>query len=166
VCHLLQSDSDEPLAHQLFREAWQQRRENPRSALVIGIVAAEAGVKRFIATAVPQSAWLIEETQSPPLIKIITNYLPMLFSPSEDGYIWLMTKSAYRAIQRGVEARNKIVHTGSVPTDLEDVLTRSVLEDLLNCVRDLLWLLDYYAGAVWAFERIHPESVVRKIKES
>lgn len=37
-------DDEEPLAHQLLREAWDLRYSNPRSSVVIGVSAAEVGL--------------------------------------------------------------------------------------------------------------------------
>src|SRR5215217_1204096 len=44
---LLSGGHTEPLSHALFREAWMEHeRKNPRSALVIGVAALEAGLKK------------------------------------------------------------------------------------------------------------------------
>ncbi|MDI7278258.1 MAG: hypothetical protein QME94_19950, partial [Anaerolineae bacterium] len=75
VEQLLAAGSLSPLAHELLREAWSQRRDNPRSALVIAVAAAETGVKEFIANLVPQARWLATELPSPPLRKILKDYL-------------------------------------------------------------------------------------------
>src|SRR5262249_1245113 len=45
VAMMMQQEVEEPLGHELFREAWGLRTENPRSALVLGIAAAEVGFK-------------------------------------------------------------------------------------------------------------------------
>jgi hypothetical protein len=78
----LERGADEPVAHELWREAWTQRRENPRSALVIGMSAAEVGVKDFLAKRVPEAAWLVIEAPTPDLLKILTTYLPTLIDPA------------------------------------------------------------------------------------
>src|ERR1700680_1320151 len=41
---------DEPLAHELLREAWANRGQNPRSSLVLAVAAAELGFKQFAST--------------------------------------------------------------------------------------------------------------------
>jgi hypothetical protein len=48
IVRMVESGDQEPVAHQLFREAWELRRY--RSALAIGIAAAEIGVKDLIAS--------------------------------------------------------------------------------------------------------------------
>ena len=45
--------------------------------------------------------------------------------------------------------RNKITHTGEHDLD-GGILSPDVLDAMLGAVRDLLWLLDYYAGHAWA----------------
>lgn len=52
---LLDAGELEPLAHVLFREAWGQRRANPRSSLLIGMTALEVGIKQYIAACVPDA---------------------------------------------------------------------------------------------------------------
>jgi hypothetical protein len=78
IVRMVESGDQEPVAHQLFREAWELRRSNPRSALAIGIAAAEIGVKDLIASLIPDTRWLVKETPSPPVVKILREYLPML----------------------------------------------------------------------------------------
>jgi hypothetical protein len=60
---MVEAGDREPVALQLFREAWELKRSNPRSALAIGIAAAEIGVKDLIASLIPNALWLV--TPSP-----------------------------------------------------------------------------------------------------
>ena len=77
--HLIDEGADEPLAHALLREAEINRnRDALRSALILAVAAIEIGVKRFIATAIPGTAWLLEQIQSPPTHKLLSDYLPTL----------------------------------------------------------------------------------------
>ncbi len=78
VQSLVQAGNTEPLGHELYQEAWEQRYSNPRSALVLGIAAAEAGFKQFVGTIVPDARWLAENAPSPPLVKMLAEYLPKL----------------------------------------------------------------------------------------
>jgi hypothetical protein len=151
---LLTRNFEEPLGHQLFREAWNLRISNPRSALVIGVAAAEVGVKKLIGTLVPDARWLIEEIQSPPLGRLLRKYLPTLpmkirFFGSTTGF----PKALIKALESGVEKRNKTVHAGEPPP------VRSELETTLRAVNDLLWICDFYLGNTWAAAYISPETV-------
>jgi hypothetical protein len=71
---LITSNIIAPLGHELFSEAWAQRMVNRRSSLVIGIAAAESGFKEFVGKLLPQANWLIQNIQSPPLVKMLVEF--------------------------------------------------------------------------------------------
>ena len=75
---MVTSDIREPLAHQLLREAWNLRHTNPRISVVIGVAAAEVGMKQLVAMLVPHARWLVEELPSPPLVPMMRHYLAEL----------------------------------------------------------------------------------------
>ena len=77
VVRKVEAGSEEPLGRQLFREAWSQIGINPRSALVIGVAAAEVGLKRLIGMLIPAAEWLVQEVQAPPVRKILRDFLPL-----------------------------------------------------------------------------------------
>jgi hypothetical protein len=78
VAGLILNGSNEPLHHTLWREAWNQRRDNPKSAIVVGVAAAEFAVKYCISTLVPNSQWLAINLPMPPVHRILSDYLPTL----------------------------------------------------------------------------------------
>jgi hypothetical protein len=78
VIELANAGTEEPLGRQLFREAWAQKDSRPRSALVIGVAAAEVGFKKLVGSLVPQAQWLVDEIQTPALSKMLRQYLPTL----------------------------------------------------------------------------------------
>jgi len=45
-----------------------------RSALVIGVAAAEVGFKRLVGSLVPQAQWLMDEVQTPSLAKMLASF--------------------------------------------------------------------------------------------
>lgn len=142
VADLVTSSQREPVAHELWREAWNLRHSNPRSSLVIGVAAAEVGLKQLIATLVPTAKSLVESLPSPPLDTIIRKVLPDLpiradVEPSRRGPRHLRT-----AIIAAVEDRNRIVHLGAMP--------RGDLRDALLAIREFLYVLDMYSGHAWA----------------
>jgi hypothetical protein len=137
------------LAQELFQEAWGQRDANPRSALVMGIAAAETGVKHLISTLVPAAAWLVENTQSPPLIRMLEEYLPLLPTRLRiKGKVLPPPKWLIAEIKKGVNLRNKIVHGHKIE------LKSDALLEILKAVHDLLYLFDLYAGHEWAAQRL------------
>lgn len=148
------NDVDEPLAHELFQEAWDLQESNPRSSLVIGIAAAETCVKNLVVQLVPATAWLLENMQSPPIIAMLERYFPQLparivveaggqsVAPLPD---WLI-----KIIEKGVNLRNKVVHGQRVE------LRKETVREVLEAVNDLLYYCDLHAGHLWAASRLSP----------
>lgn len=147
---IMHSFSGEPVGHELLHEAWELRRSNPRSAIVIGLAAIESGFKEFASKMIPQASWLIEEVASPPLEKMFRDFLPQI--PTA-GQIYGKTipspEDALDILKKGVGIRNKIVHGRAMTVKTETV------EEVLNLVRDLLYLLDFYSGHRWAWTHIN-----------
>lgn len=75
---LLDAGADEPLGHHMLREARATAGRHHASALVMGIAAAEIGTKQLIAALVPDATWLAENLPSPPLVRMLSEYLPLL----------------------------------------------------------------------------------------
>jgi hypothetical protein len=144
----------EPLAHELSQEAWSQRRDNPKSSLVIGIAAAETGMKQLISKLVPSSAWLVQNTQSPPLAKMLEEYLPWLPTRVryKNGRLPPLPKSLIAIIVKAVLLRNDIAHGKEVHLELKS------LREILNTVHDVLYIFDLYAGQLWAMDRVTVET--------
>ncbi len=110
---------------------------NPRSAVVIGIAAAEVGLKQCIADLVPDAGWLIEKVQSPPLVDMLRKYLPQLPARLKIGdQVLPPPKAVLKGLERGVMLRNRIVHSS-----VADMPTTDEIDDLLYSVLDLLWML-------------------------
>jgi hypothetical protein len=149
VCDLLARNRPEPLAYQLLREAYELRKTHPRSALVIGMSAMEVGLKHLVADLVPDAAWLAIEVPSPPLDKMLKEYLPKLPVRSK---LWehdpLIPPKMIAVITEGTKMRNKLAHSGKFLPD-EDTL-----QALLFTINDLLLLFDVYSGETWAIDHV------------
>lgn len=147
--NLLENDMEEPLAHELFCESWDQKENNPRSSLIIGIAAAETGFKDLVRTLTPDAAWLISELPSPPLIKMLEEYLPKL--PTKfviNKKVLPPPQNIIKILRKGIKIRNDIVHGKS------HEINPDTLSEILHAVRDLLYLIDIYSGNKWAEKRI------------
>jgi len=134
VIALVSSGSSEPLSHELLREAFDQAPTNPRSALLVGIAAAEVGFKGLVLELAPQTEWLVETVPSPPLVMMLREYMPRLpVKLKIDEKVPKIPDNVLGTLQNGVQARNKTTHaTRSKPLDSE------TLKELLLTVRDLL----------------------------
>jgi hypothetical protein len=60
IDNLVAQDINEPIGRELYNEAAEQIARNPRSALIMGVAAAEVGMKQYIGEVVPQARWLVE----------------------------------------------------------------------------------------------------------
>jgi hypothetical protein len=138
---------EEPLGRQLFREAWSERETRPRSALVIGVAAAEVGFKKLVGTLLPEAQWLMDEIQTPPLGTMLRKFLPTL--PVKFGS---PPSVLLKQLDEAIKRRNKLVHAGQPPPK------KSELEKMLRAVNDFLWICDMYAGHEWAQEYVSAET--------
>lgn len=151
---LLKEFRKEPVHHILFRESWELRYAHPRSAIVVGVSAAEVAMKECISTLVPDAQWLAEEAPTPPLAKMMSNYLPMLPAKNKfNGEVLALPSRVRKEIQSGVEIRNKVVHAGL------DAPNHEKIESILLAVKDFLWLIDYYCGYSWSVSHIREKTL-------
>jgi hypothetical protein len=145
--------AEPPLGLQLLIEAWNQRTTHPRSALVIGVTAAEIALKQLIGELAPDAQWLIDNVPSPPIFKIARDYVPILrVKVRLNGKTLRPPKRLLKKLENAVELRNKVVHTGKAPPDPEK------LKEILVAMGDLVWICDLYKGHIWAWEYISFET--------
>jgi hypothetical protein len=138
--------AEEPLAHELLREAAVALAGSPRSALLLTATALETGVKAHAAKLVPHAGWLLSEMPSPPIYKMWKDYLPNIHAST--GLVdWAKLKSLSKAAQKLAQYRNALTHAGKMP---EEAL--AALPDLMNSVSDMLYVLDVLEGHQWAKE--------------
>jgi hypothetical protein len=155
----LRKRAEEPVAHELFREAWDQCSESPRAALVIGMAAAEIGVKDFIARRLPKAGWLVKENAMQDWMKLFAEYLPSLLEGAQMRFVHGMDeKRAYkdpvlRRLRNGVTLRNAVVHRSD-----QKAPPQKDVRYVLLAVRDLLYLLDYHSSQKWAMNWIGKEA--------
>jgi hypothetical protein len=142
VTSLLASSQCEPVAHELWREAWNLRLSSPRSSLVVGVAAAEVGLKQLIATLVPDAKSLVENVPSPPLDVMIRKVLPTIPIRAAVEPTLRTPRHLRTVIAAAVEDRNRVVHRGAMPG--------GDLRAILLVIREFLYLLDIYAGQAWA----------------
>jgi len=146
---LLDAGLDEPLAHQIFREAWDSRLANRQGALVIAVAALEVGIKAFVTQVSPAAQWLIAMSPSPPLRRLLGEYLPSLEAPGAiDGKVLPPPKAVLDLIDRAVSIRSRTAHAAG------EEIPRDSLDEMLTAIRDVLWMLDLYGGASWAAPHI------------
>jgi len=153
IRQIIKNDFHEPVYHELYREAWGNRRSNPRSAIVTGMSSLEVATKALIAQLIPDASWLTKNIPSPPLVKMLIEYIPRLPVVNKvKGKVCSPPKILVDKIRKGVTIRNDITHVGEKAPSYES------LTEILEAVRDIIWLLDYFSGKDWAYEFISEET--------
>lgn len=128
--------TDEPLGHELLREADVNRRNNPRSSLILGVAAAEVGFKQFASKTLP--GW---KFPSPPLFQMLQKFPWMQLKLRINGKIPVVPDSIIEELKTGATLRNKIVHSGVAMPSPER------LDSFLDAVKNLLYFLDVLHGS-------------------
>lgn len=138
---LVTTGRDMPIGHELFEEAWSQWGQNPRSALVIGMAAVEAGLKDCVADLVPSMSWFVEPVQSPPISSMLAHVHEIAAQPLDlNGEVVRVPKYMRDTLTKGANDRNHVVHRGAQPPNAEG------LREILFCAQEFLYLLDGYCG--------------------
>jgi hypothetical protein len=136
-----ETSGDEPLAHQLFNDAWNLRYTNPRASLVVAVAAAEVGLKKVIGLIVPDAQWLLEEISAPPIGKMLRKYIPTLKVKSQiTGKQIVPPSKLIEKLEGAAKARNKIVHVGERAPEYKELV------EMLEAIHDFLWICDMYRG--------------------
>ncbi len=150
---LINNNQTEPLGHELLREAWIQKDNNPRSSLVIGVAALETGVKNLVIDLDPKSYLLKNNHSSVPIYKILEKYIPTLTTKRKiDGKIIKLSDAMVKNIKKWNARRNKLVHGE------QQEIKAMELKEFLLLVCDILYLCDFYRGFDWAFDHIRAET--------
>jgi hypothetical protein len=150
VQRLLDAGDEMPVGHELLTEAQEQAQLSLRSALVLSLAALEVGFKGMVGELVPAATWLAVELPSPPLEKMLREYLPVLTKASgvDTGLGGTLTDDVLKQVRKAVGLRNSLVHKGKASIDFR------WLHSWLDLCRDLLYLFDFYQGHSWALQEI------------
>jgi hypothetical protein len=128
---------DEPLGHELLREAWANQGENPRSSVVLAVAAAEVGFKQFVSKTYSENGWFLSRTfQSKPLLEMIAKFPWSDLRLRINEKIPSIPESILNELRDGIHLRNLIVHTGVAKLEGETA------GPVLTAVRELLYFLD------------------------
>ncbi len=117
-----------------MREADENRRNNPRSSLILGVATAEAGFKQFASNSFPDTAWLLE-LPSPPLVEMLQKFAREQLKLRINGKIPAVPDSIIDELKMVVIFRNKVIHSGVARLNPE--------------TRDSLWTLWRTCSIFW-----------------
>lgn len=135
---LIENDFDEPIYINLIKEAESQLNSNRRSCLVLIILALEIGLKTIISKLSPASEWLIYNVQSPPVVHLLRDYIPLIASDFK------INEKNLKEIENVVKERNDLVHKGVYK------LSGSQLYSRFITIKNLLHECDRIMGHEWA----------------
>lgn len=141
-----------PLYYELLSDGVRAIYNSPRSALVMLVAAIETAIKHYITVAVPYAGWLVENLQSPPLVRLLSSYLELL--PAKNGHVeWAfrLPKSDLQTIEKSVSIRNAIVH------GQDKNIGRDFLEELRKVAAKTAYYIDWLRGEEWAYEFMSDE---------
>jgi hypothetical protein len=143
-------DAQEPLAHELIREAGVALQGSPGSALLLAATALETGVKMHAAKLAPDAAWLLSEMPSPPVFKLLRDYLPKLHAArGVELTKWSDLKPLFKDAQKLAEYRNQLTHAGDMTGEV-----LAALPNLIISVSDFLYVFDVVEGHQWAKDNV------------
>ena len=128
----------EPLGHQLLREAKSISEHIGRSALLICYSALEVGIKQHISKNSSDAGWLAMYAPTPPLFKILRDYMPKLHADKPDFQNWAKIKPELKIITALTEDRNRLAHRGEI--------ILGSLDEYLRITNDLLVAFDVFEG--------------------
>jgi hypothetical protein len=154
VSRLHKEGAEPPLALQLINEARNQRTAHPRSSLVIAVTAAEVAIKQLIGTLAPDARWLAENMPSPPIFKILKEYVPKLKVKARSNQLPLRPPNKLiNRLTEAVEFRNKVVHAGETPPNPDKLL------EIIAAMEDVVWICVMYSGHAWAGHHISHDTI-------
>jgi hypothetical protein len=153
VLDLVSRGESEPVGHELFREAWELRLAHPRSSLAIGIAAIEIATKETIVHLVPDSRWLVEHQPSPNVVSMIRDGFPAILAGlGLNPRFHVSSKNgALESLKKGVTLRNEMVHSRGHGPSADTLL------EVLEAIRDFMWLFDVMRGHEWAVGSIRTD---------
>lgn len=133
---------------ELLYEAKKVIYSSPRSSLVIAVSALEVKLKDFISKKTNKAEWLINNLQSPPTEKLLSEYIPQLVNDAQD-YLKSIDKYIYD-IRNIISERNRITHLG-------DKTTSAKVKSYIASIEKVMYLLDYHSNCKWAKLPDHSE---------
>lgn len=145
---LLAEGAAEPLAHELLREARVLANTGSRrSALLMAATAVETGVKEHIGRLRPQTSWILQHVPSPPVHKILRDYVREMHASSLLVRDWKALNPLWSACDKLAQARNATTHTGAA-------VTEATVDRYIEVAADVLYVLDALGGQEWARGRV------------
>lgn len=133
----LKDNINEPIHHSLLREAKSIVSSSPTSAFVISVVSLETAVKYFISRMVPSATWLVDNSPSPDVHRLLKEFIPNL-KPD-----FILPTADLDEVKSIIGNRNKMVHSGKMDFDINRIVRSLIL------IENIISTIDHHAGWPW-----------------
>lgn len=130
-----------PIYSRIYYEAVNYLSKNPQTAIVLAVESVEVAAKNCISYFDENAKWLIDNVPTPPLEKILKEYVTVLIPK---GMPPIPKELINRSLHDAVIARNKTVHSGVFQ------MKRKEANVLIKDLGRILAYLEYYMGCDWA----------------
>ncbi len=147
INQMLSSGTQPGASFDLLCEARHLSKSRPHLALIEAVQALEIGTKEAIVRLCPANSWLVENSPSPPVEKLLVKYIPTLISntKAKDIYVEFFSKRKQEDLKKIVLQRNELTHRpGRI------AITSESVEFACDLVGDCLYKLDLACGQSWA----------------
>lgn len=142
----------EPIAHELIREAKDTANINPRSSLLIAVTALETGLKHLIKYLVPNVEYVLDKLQSPPAVTMIQKVIPsILKSLDKESTRFPLNDTDATYLKKWIFQRNQVAHGTKESVDQEKLL------EFIRFVRSVLYTIDKEIGHEWADSQVNEQ---------
>ncbi|MCD1624649.1 hypothetical protein K7H22_01410 [Seohaeicola saemankumensis] len=149
VGQVLRSGYQEPISHDLLREAGDLAQSAPRSALLVAFAALETAVKLQLNLMLPHASALVDKMPSPSLSTLFQEVLPRIIESQGSSFEYFpLETSAHNYLKKWVAQRNQVTHGVKYSVDVEGV------KEFVKFAKDILYLLDYLNGHEWAVSHL------------
>lgn len=144
LTQLVENSMFEPLPFEILNEAKALTHSAPRVALIVAAMALEIGVKQFIKYKNPEVEWILDNIQSPPVVKLLTE-LVIKLEPN-----LTFSQATISELKTLVSARNTAIHLGTFDDTAKNAAKMGqMIFSQISLVSDILYYLAYYTGHQW-----------------
>lgn len=140
------NETETPIPFKFYFQALSLAKSNQILCIPMMITAIESAIRRFISRTVPGSEWIVEELASPPIVKMLREFIAPAIEKSHQTSILESTVQGddLELLGKLVQMRNRIMHGREVRISQDNV------EKGLLVTHSLIWTLEHFGGSEWA----------------
>lgn len=158
--NLLKNKCEQPVYHDLFRQALNSLPSNSKSAVVMCIAALETSLKTAIRQLNVHWKTVLNRRKRSLRELLIIEVKNLRPKNQANESMMLLPEKVEKSILSGIKLRNSIAHGDCVEVSEADALV------LVMNVRDVIYLMDYYMGKTWALDLVSKDTLNSMIGNS